>query len=179
MNEEWRPVKGYEGLYEVSDLGRVRSLNWCGSGTMKVLVLGSHSAGYKQIYLHKDGNKKPHSVHRLVAESFLPNPKNLPQVNHKDLNKTNNCVENLEWCTASQNAIHYRRNSIIAVGTRSSKKRNTCRPITQFDADGNIIGNWENCLTIKHSCGYNQTSIFECCEGKRKTAYGYIWRYAS
>ena len=98
MIEEWKAVPGYEGLYEVSNKGNVRNVR-----RNKLLRLSKTKYGYIQVYLYKNGIKTGLTVHRLVAEAFLPNPNNLPQVNHKDEDKTNNNVDNLEWCDAKYN----------------------------------------------------------------------------
>lgn len=124
MNEEWRPIEGYEGLYEVSNTGRVRSLDMyvkIGYGSYrlhkgKVLSPGKNKDGYLLINLHCNEKNKKCLVHRLVAQAFIPNPDNLPQVNHKDEDKLNNRVENLEWCDAKYN-INY--------GSRKDKERDT------------------------------------------------------
>ena len=102
--EIWKDIQGYEGLYQVSNLGRVRSLNYKKTKTVKILKLTSNTKGYLQLILHKNGEISSRKVHRLVAEAFIPNPDGLPQVNHKDENKQNNCVDNLEWCTNYYNA---------------------------------------------------------------------------
>lgn len=99
MNEEWRDILGYEGLYKVSNLGMVYSMK-----RKKIMKLSKTEKGYYKVYLMKDGTGKHKKVHRLVAEAFIPNPNNLPQVNHKDEDKTNNIVTNLEWCTAEYNS---------------------------------------------------------------------------
>ena len=110
MTEEiWRPIVGYEGLYEVSSYGRVRSLDRYVKGKSyrlhkgKVLSPGKNSRGYLSAVLSYNGKHKAITVHRLVAETFLPNPDNLPEINHKDEDKTNNSVDNLEWCDRSYN----------------------------------------------------------------------------
>lgn len=111
-NEIWLPVKGYEEIYEVSNLGRVRSLDRIVKGCYgsiahkkgKIIASGVGSAGYPVVSLQKDGKGKTVSVHRLVAIAFLPNPNNLSEVNHKDEDKTNNRVDNLEWCGRIYNA---------------------------------------------------------------------------
>ena len=100
MEEIWKPIKGYESLYEVSNLGRVKSLKW---GKERILRTDKSNNGYLRVVLCKDGKKKKYLVHRLVCESFLPNSNNLPEVNHKDENKTNNKVDNLEWCDRTYN----------------------------------------------------------------------------
>lgn len=110
MIEEWKPVKDFELFYEVSDKGRVRSLDRVDSmNRHKKGVLKSpcnNGRGYMCVNLKAHGKQKQKSIHRLVAEAFIPNPDNLPEVNHKDGNKANNCVDNLEWCTASHNKKH-------------------------------------------------------------------------
>ena len=125
MNEEiWKPIEGYEGLYEVSNTGRVRSFDRYvkySNGQIhlhkgKVLSPIKDTDGYLQVVLHCNGKCKTIKVHRLVAQAFIPNPDNLPQINHKDEDKLNNCVENLEWCTAKYN-INY--------GTRNIRRRET------------------------------------------------------
>ncbi len=174
MNEIWREVKGYEGLYDVSNIGNVRSLNWRHSGKTRNLFLKTHRDGYKQVELFKDGKKQMLCVHRIVAEAFLDNPENLPQVNHKNYDRSDNSVANLEWCSASDNCKH-------EWGNPKRKHRVSTHPkraITQLSLSMIPIREWVDCLEIKKTCGMNQTSIWECCDKKRKTAYGYIWRYA-
>ena len=102
MNEEWRDIEGYEGLYQVSNLSRVRSLNYNKTGQIKELSYAKRR-GYLGVTLYKNGKPKTFTVHRLVARMFIPNPNNYPQVNHKDENKINNNVSNLEWCTVLYN----------------------------------------------------------------------------
>ena len=109
--EEWKNVIGYEGLYEVSNIGNVRNVK------RNTLLRLSKNQGYIQVWLYKNGIRAGLKVHRLVAEAFLPNPDNLPQVNHKDEDKTNNRVENLEWCTAKYNT-NYGHRTENAINTR-------------------------------------------------------------
>ena len=118
IEEIWRPIEGYEGLYEVSNLGRVRSLDrfFYRLHKGKVLSPTKDRYGYLTVTLNYNGKSKTIKIHRLVAQAFLPNPDNLPQVNHKDEVKSNNCVDNLEWCSAKYN---------VNFGTRQERYRNT------------------------------------------------------
>lgn len=102
--EVWKDIKGYEGLYMVSSLGNVKSMNYRRSGKPKNLKLKYTTSGYNSVVLSKDGTKKDRMVHRLVAETFIPNPERYPQINHKDEDKFNNEVDNLEWCTEKYNS---------------------------------------------------------------------------
>lgn len=106
MEEIWKDIKDYEGLYQVSNLGRVKSLSNIKSKREKLLKLTLRTNGYYMVILYKNTKRAAKNVHRLVAETFIPNPDNLPQVNHKDEDKTNNCVGNLEWCDSKYN-INY------------------------------------------------------------------------
>lgn len=171
MKEIWKPIIGYEGLYEVSNYGNIKSLNWRNRNIEKCLYLKKHNKGYFQVELVKNKKRKMVLVHRLVAEAFLENPLNKPQINHKDYNRSNNSVENLEWCTINENMTH----SAIRRKSKPTKRK---EKIIQLDLQGNIVKIWNSCVSIKTDKNYHQTSIFECCEGKRKTAYGFIWQYA-
>ena len=114
--EIWKDVKGYEGLYQVSNLGGIKSLGNSQNRKEKLLRTSIRN-GYCTTYLYKNNKKKSFLCHRLVAEAFIPNPDNLPQVNHKDENKLNNCVENLEWCTAKYNVNYSSAKPILCVET--------------------------------------------------------------
>lgn len=111
MEEEWRPVKGYEGLYEVSNMGRVKSLHY---GKRRILKQSVLPNGYMKVVLNKDGTANMKTVHRLVATAFIRNPNNYGVVNHKDGNKKNNTVDNLEWCTRSYNTKHAYHNRLMS-----------------------------------------------------------------
>ena len=160
--EVWKDIKGYEGLYQVSDMGRVRSKNG-------VLHLNTNTYGYKHITLSKGDVQKTVVVHRLVADAFIDNPHNKPQINHIDGNKENNAVVNLEWVTQGENNRHAIRASL-----RKVKK------ILLVDAEGKAIREFNNRMEINEYLGRNvyQDLITRCCNGQRKTAYGYVWRYA-
>ena len=117
IEEIWKPVVGYEGLYEVSSYGRVRSLDRYDSRNRflkgRILRLNDDGKGYLRVQLSSNGKAKMYSVHRLVAIAFLPNPDNLPEVNHRDEDKINNSVENLEWCDGKYNVNYGTRNDRI------------------------------------------------------------------
>ncbi len=103
VEEIWKDIKGYEGLYQVSNLGRVKSLNYKHTGKSKIRKTSKDRYGYDQIILNKNSKSKSYKIHRLVAQAFIPNHNNYPSINHKDENKSNNYVENLEWCTVAYN----------------------------------------------------------------------------
>jgi hypothetical protein len=160
--EEWRDIKGYEGLYQISNKGRVRSANG-------LLHLNTNTYGYKHISLCKGNVRKTVVVHKLVAETFINNPHNKPQINHIDGNKENNTAANLEWVTQGENNRH-----AIKTSLRKAKK------ILLVNSEGNTIKLFNNRMEINAYLGRNvcQDLITRCCNGQRKTAYGYVWRYA-
>ena len=159
MNEIWRDIKDYEGLYQVSNLGKIKSLKRQGTngGILKAVKTKN---GYLHIELSKNKKLRTFSVHRLVTEAFIENTENKPQVNHKDGDKTNNCVSNLEWCTAQYN-IDY-----------SNSKR-----VNQYDKQGNFIKTWKSMKEAERELNICNSNISRCCNGKAKTTGGYIWRY--
>ena len=164
--EYWKPVVGYEGHYQVSNFGRVKSIKFG-----KEIMLKQHiniKGGYYYVCLLKNGKHKNYYVHRLVAQAFIPNPNNLPQVNHKDENKTNNNVDNLEWCTNEYN------HNYGTINERISQSQS--KPVLQYDLNGNFIKEWKSVNECGRN-GFNQGDICKCCNGKRKTAKGFIWRY--
>lgn len=181
--EEWKDIEGYEGVYQVSNYGRVRSLDrWakvCGNGQRfvkgRMLAIGKYPNGYSMVNF-TDGKGKPSSklVHRLVAQAFIPNPDNKPQVNHKDENITNNYVENLEWCTPKYNANYGTRNERCYESNRKHFK-----PVYQIDKDcGMVIRWWDSISNAEKGVNVDETLIGRVCKGKGDTAAGFVWRYA-
>lgn len=160
LNEIWKDIKGYEGLYQVSNFGRV--MNVKKNKLVKQEIIHN---GYVRVTLFNNGKPKWFFIHRLVAIAFIPNPHNYPQINHKDENKLNNCVDNLEWCTAKYNSNY---------GTRNIK---ISKPILQFDLDGNFIKEWSSTREIERILGFYHSNVSWCCTNKIKSAYNYIWKY--
>ena len=170
MIEIWLPVpiKEYSKDYEVSNFGNVRSLNYRGNGQTKILKPGKHTRGYLCVVFYKNGKKRIFYIHRLVAEAFIPNLLELPQVNHIDENKTNNRVENLEWCDSKFNCNHGTRNE------RSAKSRS--KPVLQLTKTGELVREWPSTKEAGRN-GYSQWNICSCCSGKLKSYKGFIWKY--
>ena len=147
-----KDIKGYEGLYAITPEGEVYSYK-----SKKFLVPRANSKGYLRVRLFRDGQKKWYRVHRLVAEAYLPNPDNLPQVDHINEDKTNNCVNNLQWIT-----------------NRDNCRKSNNKPILQYDLDGNFIHEWECAADVGTQISKR---ICDCLKGRLKTAYGYKWKY--
>ena len=174
--ELWKDIKGFEGLYQVSTLGRVRSMDrWVTykNGVKrffegKIINTFISNNGYIRVQLNKNCKKIKYSVHRLVAETFIPNPDNLPCVNHKDEVKTNNYPYNLEWCTIEYN-INY--------GSHSKKVgRSHWKKVYQYDLNNVLVNEWDS-LTEASNYGFRVSNISSCCLGFQKTHKGFIWSY--
>lgn len=178
------PVKGYE-KYIVNEDGTVYSLI-----TNKTLKPNVMRTGYHTVELFNDFGSKRIAIHRLVAEAYIPNPNGLPQVNHKDENKANNHVDNLEWCTAKENANYgtatarrvnstrwfYQSEKIKETARRNGKV--ACKRVLQFTKDNKFIACYESIKKAAVKLGINASHIGECCMGKRyKTVGGFVWRY--
>ena len=180
--EEWRPVKGYEGLYEVSNFGRVKSLNYNHTGKEKILKPFKRKDGYLQVILCRNGKGKMFSVHRLVASAFLPNPNNLPQVNHKDEVKTNNCVSNLEFCDCKYNINYGSHNERVAAAQRNNPARSKVVEASKFSDFRTIEFRFASTREADRN-GFNHGNVSTCCRGcfnregnnRYKNLY---WRFA-
>lgn len=167
----WKPVCNFPN-YEVSSNGEVRSINYNHTGICKTLKPSISSKGYYGVILVKDSRRFYRSVHRLVAEAFLPNPNDLPYINHRDENKLNNKVSNLEWCTAKYN-IRYGS----CIDRRANKQRLTRGvSVISIDNDGNKV-KYISAKEASRVTGINQGSISKCCNGERRIAGGFKWKY--
>ena len=177
-NEEWRDVVGYEGRYQISSMGRVKSLarTFIGKGggehlvKERVLKPCDNGRGYLYIGLSDGtGEHKRHYIHRLVGEAFLPRAEGKDAINHKDEDKTNNNVWNLEWVSHKENCNFGTRNERIA-------KANS-KPVAQYTKDGAFIKAWASAAEVKRQLGFNHSNIIQVAKGNRKTACGFIWKY--
>ena len=175
-SEIWKPIKDYEGLYEVSSLGRIKSMpkkfirNGAVTHFEEKILTPSDSHGYRSVVLTKNGIHKTHSVHRLVALAFIQNPNNYTQINHKDENKSNNRVENLEWCTPHENTEHYHKT------LRNGKPMYNQKACLQI-IDGEVIAEYKSLNEASRRTGVSVSNIYCCCIGKTTTAGGYQWKY--
>lgn len=170
----WKEITGTDGWYYVSTEGMIYSFKM--GKTLKPTVCNN---GYYAVVI----NRKRYYVHRLVANAFIPNPENLRCVNHKNCIKTDNRVENLEWCTDKYN-INYadaqekRIKSLIEnKGYLKFRNNKLSKPVIQYDLEGNVVKEWCSIREAYRQFSFNPTSISRCCKGKYKTACGYIWKY--
>ena len=199
MQEIWKDVPEYEGLYMVSNLGRIMSLH-CTSKVAKengvhdrrIMKNVMSSSGYYHVGLSKNGVKIMHSIHVLVARAFIPNPENKPSVNHIDGNRTNNAVSNLEWATYKENQQHAIRTGlrdlhkphIMHKPYRARKKRSSDKTsysygsygFLQYSPEGNFVKLWRTQVEAADAVGFSQADISKCVAGRRKMCAGFIWR---
>lgn len=155
MCKIYKPIEGYEDLYEVSDEGNVRNKT-----TGRLLKPGRTNRGYLFVNLCKDGISKFKTIHRLVALAFLPNPNNYQQINHKDKNRSNNNVDNLEWCTNQYNVDY-----------------SISKPVNQYALDGRLLNTYKSTSEAERQTGVPHQNICYCCLGKRLSAGGFIWKF--
>lgn len=191
MEEEiWKDIPGYEGRYRVSSWGRVMSMNFEGRCGPRLLRGTVSCYGYRVVTLYKDGKEKKWFVHRLVAIAFIPNPGNKPMIDHIDTVRTNNHIENLRWCTLTENQnnpLTLKKFSQTSTGRRFSeetRKRMSAihkeihfTPIYQLSLSGEIIKEWPGLKIAAEELGVQHRSISQCCRGRYKTAGGYKWKY--
>lgn len=191
MEEIWKPIKGYEGYYEISNYGNVKGVdryikNKWGTLTLwkgRLLKLKIDDDGYNRVGLYKNGKYSNYGVHRLVAEAFIPNQNNLPQINHKNENKTDNFVyvnsygtvniekSNLEWCTNEYNLKYGHRLE------KAQEKRKI--PILQFTKELEFVAYYKSATDAALINGFDNSNITWCAKGHLKSAYGYVWLFAN
>ena len=179
MEEVWKDVVGFEGIYQISNNGKLRSLDrivvakagWVKREKgMDIKTNTIQNSGYVKVDLHKNGKAYGKLLHRLVAEAFIENPRNYPQINHKDQNKLNNSADNLEWCTQMYNN-HY--GDCMERGAETQRRK-----FYQKDLDGNVVKIWSGFKKMQRETGYQRKTVYLCCIGKRDSYMGYKWEYA-
>ena len=183
IQPKWKDIVGYENEYQINQFGEIRTLK-DSPKLKKYDVLKpqiSKRNGYVYQMLYKNGKEKLLRVHRLVAMAFLPNPNNLPQVNHKDGNKQNNSVDNLEWCEQSYNMKHAYKNGLqipsenqrkAIINTNKLKQKKVCQI-----KDGEIINTFSGISEASRQTKISISCISRCCNLKRKSTNGYEWRF--
>ena len=167
--EIWKDIEGFEGMYQISNRGNVKSLNYNKTGKERILKPNKVSHGYLQVQLHQDGKAKNYYVHRLVAAAFCDNPHGFKEVNHIDEDKTNNCADNLEFCSKSYNNNYGTRNKRIA------EKRS--KPVIAIDKRTGLILEFLSALEAEKETGINNGNIIKCCKGKLNSCGGFYWMY--
>jgi len=179
--EIWKDIIGYKGLYKASNFGRIKSLKRKYRLNDKILKPVIKDIGYIQYILSKDNKQELFLGHRLIAKCFIPNPKNKPQINHKDGNGFNNRIDNLEWCTASENGLHAYRilgNKAWHKG-HTGKDTPTAKPVIQRYINGIIVKIWDCASDAVRDGGFESSCISRCCQKKSKYHKHYIWEYAN
>ena len=191
--EQWKTAvydgEIYEGLYKVSNLGKILSLNYNHTGKPKLRKPAEDKDGYLKVGLSKNGETKWCLVHRLVAETFLPNPEGKPCINHKIQGKKGKKINmvffnedgtidkertTIEWVTYKENNDYGTHNEKISKAMTNGKKS---KPVLQFTLDGEFLREWPSTREIERQLGFDSSAVCRCCNGKQKTSYGYIWKY--
>lgn len=180
MQEIWKDIPGYEGLYQVSNLGNVKSVHWNHSNEIRTIKPFNNN-GYWRVVLYKDRMHKKFLVHVLVAKSFIPNPQNKPCVNHIDGNGHNNMISNLEWVTFSENTRHAIAHNLRPAGVICIHKRGCDSPlakgILQTSLDNKFSRFWSCSQEAANELNFSVSAIRRCCRGERKTYKGFYWCY--
>lgn len=192
MQEKWKYIKGYEGLYQASNLGRIKRLSKANKDKRSKEEIAEHfikgsiyNNKYTMINLCKNGIIKRKPLHRIIAELFVKNPNDKPYVNHLDGNPQNNKAENLEWCTPLENVQHAWKTGLIdkekmsALGKKYIELncRNNEKPVYQLTKENIVVGKYKSIKEAEQQTGITNKHISSVCKGKRKTAGGYVWKY--
>ena len=176
MEEIWKDIEGYEGYYQVSNMGRVKSLNYKHTGKERMLKQSKTNWGYSRVSFSKDGKSKHYLVHRLVASAFCENPHGYNNVNHKDENKQNNKASNLEWCNSSYNNTYNDRAK--KAGRKLRNDPNRSKAVIAIDKITGLILEFPSAHEASRQTKINQGNISNCCIGRQKSAGGFYWLYA-
>lgn len=180
MKEIWKDIAKYEGLYQVSNYGNVRSLNYRHTGKVNKIAKMRNRYGYLIVALSKNSVKSRKQIHQLVAKAFIPNPENKPEVNHIDGNKENNVVSNLEWVTSKENtqhAINVLKWNFLPNRKTKGSKHHAAKSVLQYGKNGKLIKKWGCVSDAARYLNHRPDNIIKNCNNQTKSAYGYIWKY--
>lgn len=193
MKEIWKDIKGFEGIYQISNLGNVKSkerniIRNNNNVLIKEKILKKYiRAGYYAVKLYKHNIPINMPVHRLVAITFLENKQNKPCINHKDGNKINNNINNLEWCTYSENTLHAYKNGLEKITEKQRQNgknvykignEKTRKKVNQYDLEGNFIKQWNSISEANRNFGKQNSRIKDVCKKRCKQCFGFYWEYA-
>lgn len=184
-NEKWKDIQGYEGLYQISNYGRVKSLGriskrksrWGGQYTVvmkeKIKKSSKNNKGYSTVHLNYKGKESNFLIHRLVGKAFISNPYNYPEIDHKNENKNDNKINNLIWCTR----IYNNTKGIQSKEGRRTSSEFRMKGVKQFDLQGNLLNTYKGIRIAEEKTSVDNRNIVKCCKGKVNSAGGFIWRY--
>lgn len=185
MIEIWKDIKGFEGYYQISNLGNIKGLDRkvkskrskSGFRIVKSKLISTHinKYGYVSVRLRKEGKTKAFTIHRLVAIAFIPNPNNYPSINHIDENKLNNNVQNLEWCTVKYNNLYNNRQNKINIKLQLTNKNS--KAVLQYTLDGKFLKEFISIRDAARKTGISRSVIKNCCSGILKTGKGFVWKF--
>lgn len=179
--EIWKNIEGYEELYQISNLGRIKSVDRIvkhnkGKGIRRIkgriIKSWPDKLNYQHIILCKDGKTKKYLIHRLVAQTFIPNPENKPYIDHINCNPSDNRVENLRWATQKENI-----NNPLSIKKMFSKNNHSSKQVIQYTKTGEFLKVWNSTMDIEREMRISNVCISNCCLNKQKTAGGFIWKY--
>lgn len=187
---QWKEIPGYDGKYEVSTYGNVRCVNYRKSGKSQNMKLSLSRHNYYMVTLRQHGKNVNRSVHRLVAITWIPNPNNLPEIDHINSNPSDNRLENLKWCTKEENlqnpftiakrknkeSVPYSKNPITDEARKRISERMS-KPVIQMDLLGRYIGEYPSIKAAGEITKVHQAAINKCCRGKTRSAGRYKWKY--